>query len=117
LNLPNTANATILSTADVGTMATQNADNVAITGGTIEVTSVTTTGNISAQNIEVQSNLTVDNINVANSLVVGKLIDPIIELSGTNGESGQVLFSQGANASPTWGTVPSPEFYAFGKFY
>lgn len=70
----------VASVAGLGTMATQNADAVTITGGSISVTSVTATGNISGnnlvatRNITTAGNISAGNISVNNQATIGNLI-------------------------------------------
>lgn len=69
----------VASITGLGTMATQNADSVAITGGTISVTSVVASGNISASNLIATqgvsaSTVTTANIVVNNRATIGNLV-------------------------------------------
>jgi hypothetical protein len=82
-----TASSTIPNTdiSGLGTMSTQNASSVAITGGSINGTSLgaTTAGSAKVTTLDIASGLT------------------LATLAGT---SGQVLTSAGAGAVPTWST-------------
>jgi len=125
-NIPNT------DVTGLGTMATQNANAVAITGGTVAGTSISATtiaasaavnlnpanASVSLQptgsgSITVKPTLagTIDNMSIGtNQAAAGAFtslgITNAVSLSGSAGTSGQVLTSQGAGLPPVW-TTPS----------
>ena len=84
----------------LGTMSTQDANNVSITGGTIATTNVATSNLIATGgtiNDVIIGATTATNASFTNLTLTNQLI-----ANASSGVSGQVLTSAGANVSPYW---------------
>jgi hypothetical protein len=92
-----TSNSAARTNLGLGTMATQNATAISVSGGTVGGTTViSTSGNVTASGTTVLSGTT----SASGTLnVTGNL-----QLDGASGTSGQVLVSQGSGVTPIWGS-------------
>ena len=84
----------------LGTMATQNATAINVSGGTVGGTTIiNTSGNVTATGTTSISTLSGTTTAGGTLNVTGNL-----QLDGSSGTSGQVMVSQGSGSTPVWGS-------------